>query len=182
MQFGVSREPAIVPLSLYTLGMGIGSLFTAPLSELFGRRILYLMSMPLFLVFTSGSRAAKNIQTHIVCRFLAGALGTAPLAIGAGTINNIWDLERDGGIAGLLFIMAPFLGPCLGELADPLVYTCVLTSQFEAGFHYRYHTAYAYSLHRVACLLPLNIYSFRICDALQLLWLIPACFYGGVSF
>jgi MFS family permease len=109
--------------------MGIGPLFTAPLSELFGRRIIYLVSMPLFLVFTSGSGAAKNIQTLIVCRFLAGTLGTAPLAIGAGTISDIWDLERDGGIAGLLFIMAPFLGSCLGELADPLVYTCVLTSQ-----------------------------------------------------
>ena len=77
--------------------------------------------MPLFLVFTSGAGAAQNIQTLIVCRFLAGTLGTAALAIGAGTISDIWDLGRDGGIAGLLIIMAPFLGPCLGELIDPLV-------------------------------------------------------------
>jgi MFS family permease len=127
MQFGVSRELAIVHLSLYTLGMGIGPLFAAPLSELFDRRIIYILSMPLFLVFTSGAGVAQNIQTLVVCRFLAGTLGTAPLAIGAGTSSDIWDLEKDGGIAGLLFIMAAFLGPCLGELVN-LLPTSVLTS------------------------------------------------------
>jgi MFS family permease len=113
--FNVSRELAIVPLSIYALGMGVGPLLAAPLSELYGRRIVYFVSMPLFLAFEAGAGAAQNIQTLIVCRFLASALGTAPLAIGAGSISDVWVLEKDGGFAGMLFILAPFLGPCLGE-------------------------------------------------------------------
>ncbi|KAF4624308.1 hypothetical protein G7Y89_g13865 [Cudoniella acicularis] len=113
-QFGVSREVAIIPLSVYAFSMGVGPLFAAPLSELLGRRIIYLLSMPLFLAFTAGAGATQKIQTLIVCRLLAGVLGTTPLAVGAGTISDIWELEKDSGIAGLLFIMAPFLGPYLG--------------------------------------------------------------------
>lgn len=126
IQFGVSRELAIIPLSLYTLGMGIGPLFAAPLSELFGRRIIYLLSMPLFLVFTSGAGAAKSIQTLIVCRCLAGTLGTAPLAIGAGTISDIWDLERDGGIAGLGILVGFIFVVITFAVLDKTVYQRVM--------------------------------------------------------
>jgi len=70
--------------------------------------------MPLSLAFTAGAGAAQNIQTLIMYRLLTDILRTTPLAIGARTISDIWDVEKDGGVAAILFIIAPFLGPCLG--------------------------------------------------------------------
>lgn len=50
----------------------------------------------------------------MIFRLLAGIFGSPCLAVGAGTIGDLWDLQRDGGLAGALFVMAPFLGSGLG--------------------------------------------------------------------
>jgi MFS family permease len=114
-EFNVGREVAVLPLSLYTLGLGIGPLVAAPLSEIYGRRIMYWSSIPLLLAFTAGAGAAQNIETLIICRFLAGVLGSGPIAIGAGSISDLWDTQKDGGPASLMFVLGPFLGPGLGK-------------------------------------------------------------------
>lgn len=98
------------------MGLGIGPLIAAPLSEIFGRRIMYWSTIPFLLAFTAGAGAAQNIATLIICRFLAGVLGSGAIAIGAGSITDIWDAQKDGGPASLLFVLGPFLGPGLGEL------------------------------------------------------------------
>ena len=71
-------------ISLYTLGLALGPIIAAPLSELFGRRIVYLITMPLLCIFSAGAGCAQNIQTVIICRFFAGLGGSAALAVGAG--------------------------------------------------------------------------------------------------
>ncbi len=84
-RFHVEREIALLPLSLYTFGFVLGPLVAAPMSEIYGRRIVYWISMPLFLIFTAIAGSANNISLLIVMRLLAGIGGSAPLAIGAGT-------------------------------------------------------------------------------------------------
>ena len=86
LRFHVSREVAILGLSSYTLGLGLGPLLAAPISELFGRRAVYLTTLPLLLAFTAGAGCAQNIATLVVCRLLAGSGGSGVLAVGAGNI------------------------------------------------------------------------------------------------
>ena len=83
--FGVAREKAILPLSMYTLGVGFGPLLAAPLSEVFGRRPIYLSTLPLLMGWTFAAGCAENIEILVICRFLAAFCGSAALAIGAGT-------------------------------------------------------------------------------------------------
>ena len=59
---------------------------------------------------------AQNIGTLLVCRFLAGSFGAPAVAVGAGTISDIWDLQHGGGLATVLFVLMPFLGSALGPL------------------------------------------------------------------
>jgi MFS family permease len=84
IEFNVSREVAILPVSVFTLGLAIGPLIFAPMSEVFGRRILYILTFLLLVVFTAGASRAQNIETLIICRLLAGIFGSAPVAISAG--------------------------------------------------------------------------------------------------
>ena len=83
-EFGANHEISILPLSLYTLGVGFGPLLAAPMSEIFGRRPIYLSTLPLLMALTFGAGCAENIETIIIFRFLAGIGGSAALAIGAG--------------------------------------------------------------------------------------------------
>ncbi len=119
--FSVSREAAILPLSLYTVGIAFGPLFIAPLSETLGRRPVYIGTLTCFLAFTAGAGASHTFASLLICRFLAGFCGSAGVAMGGGTVADIWDLEKSGGSAALFFILGPFLGPTLGPLVGAYI-------------------------------------------------------------
>jgi MFS family permease len=84
--YHVKRVVATLPLSFYVFGFCIGPIFTAPLSELYGRRNIYWVSVPTYMIFTAIAGAANNVPLLIIARFLASAGGSAPFAIAAGMI------------------------------------------------------------------------------------------------
>ncbi|KAJ0371578.1 hypothetical protein COL26b_009563 [Colletotrichum chrysophilum] len=119
-EFSVSRTRSLLPLTLYTLGIAVGPVFIAPFSEVFGRKWIYFSTCTFLLAFLGGASAVRSFSGLIACRFLAGILGSAGIAVGAGTIADIWGLGGGAG-ASLLFILGPFLGPTLGPLAGAYV-------------------------------------------------------------
>ncbi len=64
--FHVGREVAILSISLYVMGLGIGPLFAGPISELYGRNIVYRMSFASFFVFSFPVAFAPDIGTGTV--------------------------------------------------------------------------------------------------------------------
>jgi MFS family permease len=88
-------------------------MISAPLSETFGRRAVYLITFPPFLLFTMGAGFAHNFATLLICRLLAGTIGSACLAVGAGTNTDMFK-PLDRATASAIFLLAPFLGPALG--------------------------------------------------------------------
>jgi multidrug resistance protein len=115
-RFGVSTTAATLPLTLYVLGLAFGPVISAPISETFGRRIVYLTLFPVSLLFTLGAGLAQNYGTLMVCRFLAGSLGAGCLAVGAGTNSDLFPPLIRATVASV-FLLAPFFGPALGPVA-----------------------------------------------------------------
>lgn len=56
---------------------------------MFGRRPVYLISIPIFGLACLGAGLAQNMQALLIFRFLAGFLGGPTLAVGAGTIADL---------------------------------------------------------------------------------------------
>lgn len=90
--------------------------FFAPLSELYGRLPIYHSSNILFTLFSILSAVSPNLPALIIFRFLSGASGAAPLAIGGGTIADLIRPERRGLVVSVYFV-GPILGPALGPVA-----------------------------------------------------------------
>ncbi|OQU97895.1 hypothetical protein CLAIMM_03763 isoform 2 [Cladophialophora immunda] len=120
-EFNVNRTAALLPETLYMLGLAFGPLIMAPLSEFIGRRWLYLVTSSSIIAFAGGCGAAQNFATLLICRFLCAFLGSAGVAIGAGTILDVWGMEKAGAMARLLFICGPFLGPSMAPLTGAYV-------------------------------------------------------------
>ncbi|KAI5455590.1 major facilitator superfamily domain-containing protein [Mariannaea sp. PMI_226] len=121
-EFTVSRTVAILSETMYMLGLAFGPMVMAPLSEFIGRRWLYIATSSSIIAFAGGSGAAQNFATYLVCRFLCGCLGSAGVAIGAGTILDVWGIgTKAGAMASLLFICGPFFGPSLGPLVGAYI-------------------------------------------------------------
>jgi len=111
--FGVSTTVSLLGLSLYSLGLSFGPVLAAPLSETFGRSIIYRVTLPVSAIFTIGSAVAQNMATIVVCRFFAGFFAAPALSIGGGTTADIFK-PSSRGIAMSFFLLAPCLGPAVG--------------------------------------------------------------------
>lgn len=62
--FHVSQEVAILGISLYVEGMGIGPLLLGPLSEFYGRAHVYWVSYIFFFAFSFPVAFAPNMGMH----------------------------------------------------------------------------------------------------------------------
>jgi MFS family permease len=102
--------------SVYILGYAFGPLFIAPLSELYGRSIVYNVCNFMFLIFSIACALANNMSALIVFRLLAGIAASSPMTLGPGTIADVVPLEKRG-MAMAAYIMGPLIGPTCGPLS-----------------------------------------------------------------
>lgn len=68
----------------------------APLSELYGRNIIYHVCNVLCLLMTITCALAPNLLGFMVCRLLAGTAGSVPLSIGAGSLADMIPSKNRG--------------------------------------------------------------------------------------
>ncbi|KAF2808124.1 MFS general substrate transporter [Mytilinidion resinicola] len=110
-----SRLLSSFTVSCYILGFAFGPLVLAPLSELYGRRKVYLLSWLMSFGFTLGCAKAPSLGAFIVFRVLAGCGGVVAQVNGGGTIVDVYDVHQRGA-AMSIFAMGPLLGPVIGPI------------------------------------------------------------------
>lgn len=111
--FNVSEAAALLPFSLFLLGLAFGPVLAAPLSERFGRTSTYMISMPLFALFIVGGGSSQTFGGLVACRLLSGIFASPPLVVGAGTNADLWKPEHRA-VTLSMFALCPYLGPALG--------------------------------------------------------------------
>lgn len=115
-KFRVSTEVMTLGTSLFLLGFGFGPIIWGPLSELYGRRLPLFIGILGMCLFQVGVAVALNLYTVMICRFFAGLLGSAPLAVVGGSLADFWDPVARGVTVGV-YTMCTFVGP----VAAPIV-------------------------------------------------------------
>lgn len=114
-EFNVSEEVALLSITLFVVGFGVGPMAFAPFSEVWGRRNIYASTLFLAVIFTIPGAVAKNIETLLVTRFIAGVAFSAPMSLVGGTLSDMWKNE-ERGVPMAAFSAAPFIGPGVGPL------------------------------------------------------------------
>jgi multidrug resistance protein len=102
-------------VSIYVLGFAVGPLVVAPMSEMYGRRPVYIIACILFLAFTIGCAASSSLAMLVVFRFLAGCAGATPNTLGGATIGDLFPKEKRGA-AMAVWGLGPMLGPAAGPV------------------------------------------------------------------
>ncbi|KIW67835.1 hypothetical protein PV04_07059 [Phialophora macrospora] len=113
LDLGASTELITAGISLFVLGFAVGPLLWAPLSELYGRQVIFFISFCGFTAFCAGCAGANDIATLLVLRFFAGAFGSSPFTNAGGVIADCFQ-ARERGLAMSIFALAPSMGPTLG--------------------------------------------------------------------
>lgn len=114
-KYNVSEEVAILTCSIMVCGFAVGPLLWSPLSEIIGRRPVYIISFALYTIFQIPCALSPNIGGLLVCRFLSGVFSSSGLSLAGGTIADIWEIENRGN-AIAYFAAAPYCGPVLGPV------------------------------------------------------------------
>ncbi|KAL2150162.1 hypothetical protein VTH82DRAFT_7838 [Thermothelomyces myriococcoides] len=114
-EFGADSEMFALGIALFVLGFAVGPAFWAPLSELYGRQILFIISHAVMTAFVGATAGCKNMASLLVFRFLAGTFGASPLTNAGGVIADLFPISQRG-LASSIFATAPFMGPVLGPV------------------------------------------------------------------
>lgn len=117
--FNVSDTTALVGLTVFIAGYGIGPMLWAPLTEFpqIGRLPVYVITQIAFVALQFPTIYANNIHTLLAMRFLAGFVGSPALAVGGATMADMFPpkyLAYAIGVWGCGAICGPVLGPLLG--------------------------------------------------------------------
>lgn len=86
----VSKEVAILGLSLFVAGLGLGPCILAPFSEFYGRRPIYIISYGSFFLLNFPVAFANHISVFLIFRFLTGFVGSAFLSVAGGSVSDMW--------------------------------------------------------------------------------------------
>ncbi|KAJ1324142.1 MFS transporter DHA1 family multidrug resistance protein [Microdochium nivale] len=101
--------------TIYLFGYAFGPFLVAPLSELYGKRIVLRVCAVLFCLFNIACALAHTFPSLIVYRLLAGIAGSCPGTLGASSIADMVPRERRGA-AMAAYVLGPTLGPTLGPI------------------------------------------------------------------
>ncbi|PPQ86625.1 hypothetical protein CVT25_006809 [Psilocybe cyanescens] len=107
-------------LTIFLLSFAIGPLFLAPLSEMYGRTWILHIGNIFNIGFNLGCAFAPSTATLIVFRFLSGFSGSAPIAVGGGSVSDLFNAQ-DRAKAMALYNLGPLLGPAIGPVAGGFI-------------------------------------------------------------
>ncbi|ORY88065.1 major facilitator superfamily domain-containing protein [Leucosporidium creatinivorum] len=106
--FHVSEEVGILLISIFVAGYCVGPLLWGPLSERYGRRLVFIGSWIPYFCFQIGAALSPNVGSIIVFRFL-------------GVIADLWGPDQRGD-ALAIFALMPFAGPALAPIISGYMY------------------------------------------------------------
>ena len=111
--FQASTTLLTAGISLFVLGFALGPLLWAPLSEIYGRQIIFFVTFGFFTAFMGGATANSTLATLLVMRFFGGSFGSSPFTNAGGVIADIFSANERGAAMGI-FALMPSLGPTTG--------------------------------------------------------------------
>ncbi|KAJ5114106.1 hypothetical protein N7456_002640 [Penicillium angulare] len=111
-----NEELGTLIVTIELLGTGVGPMLMGPLSEIFGRRIIYNCANIGFSAFSLGCALTPSLAGLVIMRFLQGCSASCSLNNAPGTISDLVPVHRRG-FAMSMYSMGFLLGPAVGPIA-----------------------------------------------------------------
>lgn len=114
-EYNISQTTALLTTSTFVLGFAVGALVLSPLSEVYGRRDLYVITFGLFVAFSGIVGMAPCMEIVIALRFLGGLAGSFTQAVAPAVIADMF-CAQDRGLVLSIFTLAGLMGQNLGPI------------------------------------------------------------------
>jgi DHA1 family bicyclomycin/chloramphenicol resistance-like MFS transporter len=109
-----------IALSGYLATTAVLQIFIGPISDRYGRRIMILGSLIIFVVASIGAMLAQSIQVFLFFRILQAAVATN-MALSRAIVRDIVPQEEAASLMGYVTMgtaLVPMFGPMIGGILD----------------------------------------------------------------
>ncbi|KAI0840801.1 MFS general substrate transporter [Hypoxylon sp. FL0890] len=120
-KYGGSTQVVTLGQSMFIVGTAVGPAFLGPLSDIGGRKWIYVASIGAYAILNIGCALARNLPMLIIFQFLCGAAGSTALSNVAGTIADLFGDMDGAGQPMALFVMSANYGPSIGSPIGELI-------------------------------------------------------------
>lgn len=110
-----SAQVAALTQSMFIVGNTVGCAFLGPLSDINGRKWVYVGSIAVYALLNIGCALPLNMPMLAIFQFLAGTAGSTAASNVAGTISDLFAETDIQSQAMMLFVVSADSGPSLGS-------------------------------------------------------------------
>lgn len=114
-EFNVDGTVALMLTSAFVLGFAVGALVLSPMSEVYGRRGLYIWTYAGFVILSGVIGLLNSAPLLILLRFLGGIAGSFTQAVAPAVIADMFTADERGFVLAL-FTLAGLMGQMLGPI------------------------------------------------------------------
>nr|WP_256444182.1 multidrug effflux MFS transporter [Citreicella sp. C3M06] len=103
----------------FVLGMGIGTLFTGPLSDSFGRKPVIVGGAALYIAMSLLAASEDSLEGLLFARMLQGLGGAAPRVVALAIVRDLHSgrsMARIMSFVMMVFTLFPAVAPSIGAL------------------------------------------------------------------
>jgi DHA1 family bicyclomycin/chloramphenicol resistance-like MFS transporter len=106
-------------LTSFVLGMGIGTFFTGPLSDAFGRRTVMVGGALIYVAASVAAYFAASLNEVLIARLVMGLGAAGPRVAAVAMVRDSYggrDMARIMSFVMIIFTLVPALAPSLGAV------------------------------------------------------------------
>lgn len=106
-------------LTSFVLGMGLGTIFTGPLSDAFGRKTIITMGIGLYIIGAALAYYAQSLELLLAARVLQGIGAAGPRIVPVAMMRDLYEGRRMAQISSFVmtvFMLVPAVAPSVGAL------------------------------------------------------------------
>lgn len=111
----VNRAQLVV--TSFVMGMAVGTLFSGPVSDSFGRKSIVIAGVAIYCAAAIVAAAAQSLEVLLAARFVQGLGASAPRIVTLAMVRDLYQGRRMAQVTSIvmtIFILVPAVAPSIG--------------------------------------------------------------------